>query len=318
MTTIRWCTGCSDLLPDGARFCPGCGQSSGSGAGSTIPDETFGIEFNQELRHITVVFCDLVGSTEISSSMDPEEYGELIHGYQHRAVATVRAFGGDVEGYSGDGILFRFGWPQAHDDDAAHALAAALDIVDATTRTDGGPRLAIRIGVNSGQAVVGLLGGADRRATMAVGETLNVAARLQAAAEPGTVVASEATMGLVEGRFDVSPLGPLRLRGVPSPVNAFRVLARTEARSRIEVAANRRGHLVGRESELAILQTLWDRAVSGQGASASITGEPGVGKSRLALQLRERARDDPHRWIETSCASYTRMSVLRCSAQPRC
>ena len=311
MAMIRWCTSCSDLLPDGARFCPACGQSVGDGPRPTSPHESIGIEFNQELRHITVVFCDLVGSTELSSSMDAEEYGELIQHYQESAVAIVRAVGGDVEGYSGDGILFRFGWPQAHDDDAAHALTAALDIVNGITHPDGGPHLAIRVGVNSGQAVVGLLGGADRRATMSVGETLNVSARLQAAAEPDTVIASEATIALVKGRFDVAPLGPLRLRGIRRPVNAFRVLGRTGARSRIEASATRGGQLVGRLPELATLRRLWDQAMSGQGAAALIVGEPGVGKSRLALQLREMAEGDPHRWIETSCASYTRMSVLR-------
>ena len=138
MAVIRWCTGCFDPLPDDARFCPACGQSATTRDGSTVLDETIGIEFNQELRHITVVFCDLVGSTELSSSMDTEEYGELIQAYQQRAVAIVRAIGGDVEGYSGDGILFRFGWPQAHDDDAIHALTAALDIVDAITQPGEG------------------------------------------------------------------------------------------------------------------------------------------------------------------------------------
>jgi class 3 adenylate cyclase len=192
MAMIRWCTNCSGPLPDDARFCPACGQSAASGEGTTVLGDTIGIEFNRELRHITAVFCDLVGSTELSSSMDTEEFSELIEAYQHKAVAIVRAFGGDVEGYSGDGILFRFGWPQAHDDDATNALIAALDVVAAITKLDERQRLAVRVGVHSGQAVVGLLGGADRRATMSVGETLNVSARLQAAAEPGTVVASEA------------------------------------------------------------------------------------------------------------------------------
>jgi len=311
MAMIRWCTNCSGPLPDDARFCPACGQSAASGEGTTVLGDTIGIEFNRELRHITAVFCDLVGSTELSSSMDTEEFSELIEAYQHKAVAIVRAFGGDVEGYSGDGILFRFGWPQAHDDDATNALIAALDVVAAITKLDERQRLAVRVGVHSGQAVVGLLGGADRRATMSVGETLNVSARLQAAAEPGTVVASEATIALVEGRFDVTPLGPLLLRGVPQPVAAFRVLGRTGARSRMDVSANRRSPLVGRELELSTLSRLWDQAKAGQGAAAVVTGEPGVGKSRLAVQLRDLTRDDPQTWVETSCAPYTRMSVLR-------
>ena len=136
---IRWCTGCSGPLPDDARFCPACGRAIATADGPTVLDDAIGIEFSQELRHITVVFCDLVGSTDLSSSMDAEEYGELIEGYQQRAVAIARAFGGDVEGYSGDGILFRFGWPQAHDDDAIHALTAALDIVQAVSGPVDGP-----------------------------------------------------------------------------------------------------------------------------------------------------------------------------------
>ena len=276
-----------------------------------VPDELIGIEFTKELRHITVVFCDLVGSTELSSTTDAEEYSELIQAYQHQSVSIVRRFGGDVEGYSGDGILFRFGWPQAHDDDAVHAVAAALEIVEAVAGLNESRRLAIRVGVHSGQAVVGILGGADRRATMAVGETLNVSARLQSVAEPGTVVASAATIALVEGRFDVATLGPLVLRGVAQPVEAFRVLGRTGVRSRIDLAGNRRSPLVGRARELVVLEDLWDQAKMGRGAAALITGEPGVGKSRLALQIRDKVDGDLSQWVETSCASYTRMSVLR-------
>jgi class 3 adenylate cyclase len=217
MALIRYCAGCAEELPENARFCPACGRATIGEDSSTILDESIGIEFNKELRHITVVFCDLVGSTELSSIMDTEEYGELIQTYQHQAVAIVRSFGGDVEGYSGDGILFRFGWPQAHDDDAMHALSAALGIVEAVAALEEREHLVVRVGVHSGQAVVGVLGGADRRATMAVGETLNVAARLQGVAEPGTVVASAATIALVEGRFDCTPpRSPVRLRGVPS------------------------------------------------------------------------------------------------------
>jgi class 3 adenylate cyclase/tetratricopeptide (TPR) repeat protein len=310
MTPTQYCAGCADPLPNRARFCPTCGRATVAGEASTILDESIGIEFSKELRHITVIFCDLVGSTELSSLMDTEEYGELIQTYQHRAAAIVRSFGGDVEGYSGDGILFRFGWPQAHDDDATHAVTAALGIVEEMERLDRA-HLDVRIGVHSGQAVVGLLGGADRRATMAVGETLNVSARLQGEAEPGTVVASAATIALVEGRFDVIPLGPLRLRGVSQPIDAFRVLGPTGARSRIEVTASRHDTLIGRVDEIGVLRHRWDDVRGGRGAAVLITGEPGVGKSRLALEVRDLVGSDPHRWVESSCASYTRMSVLR-------
>lgn len=308
---IRHCAACTELLPDSARFCPACGQPITGDETSAALDESIGLALSTELRHITVVFCDLVGSTELSSTTDAEEYSDLIQAYQHEAVTIARTLGGDVEGYSGDGILFRFGWPQAHEDDPALALTAALDIVDAVGRLKESRSLAIRVGVHSGPAVVGELGGADRRATMAVGETLNVAARLQGLAEPGTVVASAAVIGSVSGAFDVTSLGLLQLRGIPDPVEAFQVHTRTEARSHIEWSLDRSGPLVGRTAELVELNRLWSRVRVGHGGAVLITGEPGVGKSRLALQVRDLVDADDPLWIESSCSAYTRMSVLR-------
>ncbi|MGO8871692.1 MAG: AAA family ATPase [Acidimicrobiales bacterium] len=304
------CDACSGPLPDHAKFCPACGQSVTAIGPPSGLSESMGIALDTELRHLTVIFCDLVGSTELSAVVDAEEYGELIQTYQERAVSVARRYGGDVEGYSGDGILFRFGWPEAHDDDAAQAVAAALDIVEAIDALDERRMLAARAGVHSGHAVVGEMGGVDRRATMALGETLNVVARLQGYAEPGTVVASAATLALVEGRFDVESLGPLPLRGVPRPVEAFQVVGRTSVRSRIEATASRLLPLVGRRDELAVLEEHWKRVRAGRGAAVLVTGEQGVGKSRLAFQVRDFVADDDHLWLESSCSPYTRMSVL--------
>ena len=167
-----------------------------------------------------------MGSTELSSSMDAEEYSELIHAYQQKAVAIVRAFGGDVEGYSGDGILFRFGWPQAHDDDAIHALTAALDIVDAIAQLDEEQRLALRVGVHSGRrsSVCSVVPTGGPPWPWARRSTCRPASR----GRPSRARwwPAPATIALVEGRFDVGALGPLRLRGVPQPVDAFLVLGR--------------------------------------------------------------------------------------------
>jgi class 3 adenylate cyclase/tetratricopeptide (TPR) repeat protein len=306
---IGYCDSCSQLLPDGARFCPACGAGVLEEEGVAGLPESMGVALGTELRPITVVFCDLVGSTELSATTDPEEYSDLIQAYQHQAVTVARSYGGDVEGYSGDGILFRFGWPEAHDDDARQAVAAALDILSAVAALEGCRKLAVRVGIHSGPAVVGRMGGADRKSTMAIGETLNVAARLQGQAEPGTVVASSATVFMVEGLFEVEPLGALKLRGVPLPMEAFRVLRGTSIQGRIQ-AASRLSPFVGRVHELDLLADCWRRARSGHGTAVQIIGEQGVGKSRLALHARNLAGDDCL-WLESSCSPYTQMSVLR-------
>jgi len=311
VAVTRHCASCTGLLPDGARFCPSCGQPVTGTESSAALDESIGLALSTELRHITVVFCDLVGSTELSSTTDAEEYSDLIQAYQQKAVTIVRDLGGDVEGYSGDGILFRFGWPQAHEDDPALALTAALDIVHAVGRLEESRRLVIRVGVHSGLAVVGVLGGADRPATMAVGETVNVAARLQALAEPGTVVASAAALASVETSFDVTPLGHLELRGITEPVESFRVDGLTGVRASFRPSLHRGGTMVGRGAELDELGRMWGRVRAGHGGAVVISGEPGVGKSRLALQVHELVDADDPIWIESSCSAYTRMSVLR-------
>ncbi len=311
MAMTGHCSSCTGFLPDGARFCPACGQPVTGIEMSGALEESIGQALSTELRHITVVFCDLVGSTELSSTTDAEEYSDLIQAYQQQAVTIVRELGGDVEGYSGDGILFRFGWPQAHEDDAALALTAALNIVGAVGRLEESRRLVIRVGVHSGPVVVGVLGGADRPATMAVGETVNVAARLQALAEPGTVVASAAALASVEDVFNVTPLGQLRLRGVTEPVEGFRVDGSTGFRARTGWSLHRSGPLIGRDDELHVLTRLWNQARAGHGGTVLISGDPGVGKSRLALQFRDLAEADDPLWMESSCSAYTRMSVLR-------
>ena len=278
--------------------------------GSPDVFETFGIESEQERRYLTAVFCDLVGSTELSSTIDPEEFTELIEAYQKHAVAVARRFAGDVEGYSGDGISFRFGWPEAHDDDAAQALRAALEIVATVEELDPAGRLRVRAGVHSGLAVVGEMGGSGRRATMSQGETLNVAARLQTVAEPGTVAASAATLGLVEGLFLVTPLGASTLKGIAEPIEVFRVLRPTGVRSRLEAATGRLTPFVGRRADLDVLSEKWSSATAGRGAAVLLRGEPGVGKSRLADQLRGVVSGQPYSWIDCSCSPYTQMSVL--------
>ena len=302
------CQACEALLPEQARFCPQCGITVTSDPSRGTDPRVTGI--GHERRHLTVLFCDLVGSTELSTSVDAEEFSDLLQAYHHRAVAIARRYAGDVEGYSGDGITFRFGWPQAHDDDAAQALRAALEIVASVEELDDEGRLRMRVGVHSGLVIVGEMGGQGRRATMALGETMNLAARLQTAATPGAVVASAATVALVEGLFFVEPLGALTLKGIAEPVEAFRVIEPTDVRSRLEAAGGRLAPFIGREAESGELIRRCRELGEGRGAAVLIRGEPGVGKSRLAYEMRHVAVGERLGWIDCSCSPYTQMSVL--------
>ncbi len=301
------CMACRGSLPERARFCPACGSTVREPDPSGSAFDAVGVRIEAERRHLTVVFCDLVGSTELSTKVDAEEYSDLVQEYQHLAVALARKFEGDVEGYSGDGILFRFGWPEAHDDDAERAVRAALEIVEGVGRSE---RMTARVGVHTGLVVVGEMGAPDHRATMALGETMNLAARLQGVAEPGTVVASAATVELVGDSFAVETLGGQRLKGIEQPVEAFRVVSRNPGGRRLDAVGRGRTPFIGRDAELAALTDLWVQAAAGSGATVLVTGEPGVGKSRFLYQLREEIADFPHGWLECDCSSYTQRSFL--------
>jgi class 3 adenylate cyclase len=268
--------------------------------------EAMGVRIEAERRHLTMVFCDLVGSTELSTKVDAEEFSDIVQEYQDRAVTVARQLGGDVEGYSGDGILFRFGWPEAHDDDVERALRAALEIVDAVGRCG---QVTARVGVHSGVVVVGEMGAPGRRATMALGETINLTARLQAVADPGTVVASAATVALAKGTFVVQALGGQRLKGIDRSVKAFIVQEPYRGRRRVD-AGGRLTPFLGRQAELTALQESWRSAATGKGSSVLVMGEPGVGKSRLLYEMGAVLLDLPHRWLDCSCSSYTQMSAL--------
>ncbi len=306
------CGVCNGPLPPNARFCPSCGGAVGSQPAGGKPDvfEALGIGSKPERRYLTAVFCDVVGSTEMSTRLDDEEFTDLMQAYQERAVAVARRYAGDVESYTGDGISFRFGWPEAHDDDAAQALRAALEIVSTIEELDPDGGLQLRAGVHSGLAVVGEMGGLGRRSSMALGETLNLAARLQTVAAPGTVVASSVTLALVEGLFLVESLGPITLKGIAQPLEVCRVVQPTGVRSRLEAAAGRLTPLVGRRDELDLLADRWASASTGRGGAVLLRGEPGVGKSRVAHELREVVSGSPHTWIDCSCSPYTQMSAL--------
>ena len=257
-----------------------------------------------ERRQLTVLFCDLVGSTPLSQQLDAEEWRDLIAQYQQAAAGAVVRFGGHVAKNLGDGLLIYFGWPTAREDDPERAVRAGLAIVDAmaplnaTLAAGDGTRLAVRIGMHTGPVVI-----ADGGEVF--GETANVAARVQGAAEPDTVVITAATQRLVAGMFVVEDRGPQTLKGVREPVTLYRVVQPSGVRSRLDVAAGRLTRFVGREVELATLVDRWERAQDGEGQNVVVLGEAGVGKSRLVYQLHEHLAAVPHTWLECGATPYT-------------
>jgi class 3 adenylate cyclase/predicted ATPase len=267
-----------------------------------------------ERRPLTVMFVDLVGSTALAARLDPEEMGEVIRAYQNTVAGEVTRFEGHVAKYMGDGVLCYFGWPRAHEDEAERAVRAGLAIVEAVTglRTPSGEPLTARVGIATGLVVVGeLVGSAEARERTVVGETPNLAARLQALAEPGDVVISRRTRRLVGGLFELVDLGTRALKGIAEPVRAWRVVSVSTAESRFaarQVAGLT--PLVGREQELALLLDRWQQAQDGEGQVVLLSGEPGIGKSRLVLTLRERLRAKPHTALSHYCSPFHQTSAL--------
>lgn len=259
-----------------------------------------------ERRQLTILFCDLVGSTEIASKLDPEDWQDVLRTYQSRATAVIARYGGHVAQYLGDGLLVYFGWPKTYDDAAERAVRAGLGLVDvAATMEAEGTSLVVRVGLHTGPVVVGELGGEGRSETLALGDVPNVASRVQVAATPGTVFVSAATQRLVAGMFVVEDQGPTWIAGLGEPMTLYRVVRPSGVRSRLDAAVGRLTRFVGREVELATLAERWERAQDGEGQNVLVLGEAGVGKSRLAYQLRERLAEVPHTWLECGASPFT-------------
>jgi class 3 adenylate cyclase len=262
------------------------------------------VDAEDELRPVSVLFADVVGSTPLAERLDPEDFAALMGGCVDRMCRAVEQFGGVIDAYMGDGIAAFFGFPAATEDDADRAATAALAVVDAIEKyaveVRGTSRLAdlrVRVGVNSGQVAIGVVGVAERH-TVALGDTMNVAARLQGTAEPGTIVIGGATARKLGGRFLLAPLGHLMVRGRERPVEAWRLL-----RARPERPKSERTGLVGRGRERERLLTAAAALRAGQGQVVLLNGEPGIGKTRLLEWLREKIGDDVS-WLEGRCASY--------------
>ncbi len=307
------CSECEALLVPGARFCADCGVQVSPGASDPARKPT--AEPTEELRQITAVFCDIVGSTELSTRLDPEEYGALVRAYREQVDDVLTEYGGKVDKYLGDGVLIDFGWPQAHDDDAERAVLAALAIAEELSDPDAKHPLAVRIGIHTGPVLVGDMGSASHPETTALGETMNRAARLQSVAPPGGVVISSSTLRIVRGVFIVEEMGPQKLAGIGEPVDAFQVLRRSGVSSRLDAAGDSLTPFVSREADLAVVLESWARAQDGEGQTVLLRGEPGIGKSRLVYEMRERLRDSPHSWLEARGSSYTQHSAFHPAIQ---
>ena len=270
-----------------------------------------------ERRQLTVLFCDLVDSTALSAQLDPEDLREVVRAYQSICAEVIQRFDGYIAQYLGDGLLVYFGYPQAHEDDAQRAIRTGLGIVEVMGTLNSrlaqrqGVRLAIRMGIHTGLVVVGAMGGGGRQEQLALGETPNIAARLQGLAAPDTIVISETTARLVEGYFISHSLGMQDLKGLAHPLRVYRVLHASETQTRLDVGAIRGlTPLVGRDAEVTFLRERWTQVQDGLGQMVLINGEPGIGKSRLVQVLKEQVAGERSTRIEYHCASHTQHSAL--------
>jgi class 3 adenylate cyclase/predicted ATPase len=262
-------------------------------------------EATGERRQLTVMFCDLVGSTALSEKLDPEELRSLLHNYRTVCGEVIAHYEGFVARYVGDGILTYFGWPKAHEEDAERALRAALEIIQAVKSASSSEILSVRIGIATGPVVVGEQAGVGEQSKLAIGSTPNLAARLQGLASADQIVIASSTRRLVRNAFDLTDLGEHGLKGISEPVHAWRVIAVGAAASRFEAAAH--GvviPLVGREQELGLLIDRWQQAQQGEGQVVLLSGEPGIGKSRILNTFREKLEAQNVATLRFQCSPY--------------
>ncbi len=341
------CPSCRNQVRPGAAFCDNCGTSltgtkrkrrigeSGkrgkrgkakqkgkretpSDSGPRTPDSGL---TSAERRQLTVMFCDLVDSTALSEQLDPEEWRAVVQEYQRVCAEGIHRFDGCIAQYLGDGLLVYFGYPVAHEDDAQRAARVGLEILAElpslnerlrqTVRAIHELPLQVRIGIHTGLVVIGEIGEGGRREQLALGDTPNIAARLQGLAKPDTVVISAATHRLIAGLLDCQDLGSHSLKGVSTPIQIYKVVGESGARSRLDVAVTTGlTPLVGREEEVGLLFKRWEQAKAGDGQVVMLNGEAGIGKSRLVQVLKEHITHEVHAQVECRCSPYYQNSAL--------
>ncbi|MDB5407426.1 MAG: guanylate cyclase [Rhodospirillales bacterium] len=316
------CPSCGATIREGAKFCPGCGK----GLTATSRDPTAvtpklpaplvrAAGASAERRQLTVLFCDLVGSTALSARLDPEDMRDMMRAYHDCCANVVARFDGFVAKYMGDGVLVYFGYPHAHEDDAERAVRAGLAFIEAigSTSLPGELKLQLRVGIATGLVVVGdLIGSGAAQEETVVGETPNLAARMQSLADPNTVVIAADTWRLIGGLFEYRDLGPVTLKGFADPARAWQVLGPSAVESRFEAlrAASAGTPLIGRDEELDLLMRRWRQAKEGEGRVVLLSGEPGIGKSRVTQAMEERLSGEPHLQLRYFCSPHHQDTAL--------
>ncbi|MEM7343525.1 MAG: adenylate/guanylate cyclase domain-containing protein [Chloroflexota bacterium] len=316
----RPCPNCAFENPANFKFCGQCGTTLAGISSLSVDKATTSTNpssVEAERRHITVMFCDLVGATTLSTQLDPEELRQVITAYQAACVGVVNRFEGHVAQYLGDGILIYFGYPMAHEDDAQRTVRTGLGIIEAIDRLstrlqkDMGLDLQVRIGIHTGLVVVGQMGSGDKYEQLALGDTPNIAARLEGMAQSNTIAISEATEKLIQGYFSLQNLGSQSLKGIADPITVYQVLGEQGVRSRLEAAVSTGlTPLVGREQELSLLLAQWQKVVDGSGQVICLNGGAGLGKSRLLHGFKEQLPAESYRWLECYCSPYHKNSAL--------
>ena len=327
------CPTCGQDNPPGAVFCQACATALPSPMPSpAAPRDTPTMSPSEgiasppaplplpeaERRHLTVLFCDLVDSTPLAEHLDPEDLREVVRVYHHTCAAVIHQYDGYIAQYLGDGMLVYFGYPVAHEDDAQRAVRTGLGILRALAPLTArlplppGDQLAVRLGIHTGLVVVGEVGAGARQEPLALGDTPNLAARLQGLAAPNTLVISAATWQLLRGFFACQALGPVRLKGRSQPLEVYQVLAETMARSRLDaLGSTSLTPLVGREQEVGLLRERWAQVKDGFGQVVLLSGEAGIGKSRLVQVLQEHVAAEPQAWLTPcQCVPYYQHTAL--------
>jgi len=320
------CPSCNFSNPADFKFCGKCGgslQEKDDVAATAAPPIKRAVKNNDdsavaERRQLTVMFCDLADSAELSDSLDPEEFHNIIQQYQTACTEVITHYGGYIAQYLGDGILVYFCYPRAHEDDPRRAIYGALGCLDAIKTLNKefstkGIKLNIRIGIHTGLVVTGEIGTGEQREQLALGKTPNIAARLQNLATPNSIFITETTLSLIKGFFETSFQGQHKLKGINTPIDVYQVTKENDARDRIDVALRLGGLLpiVGRENEMEQLSRLWTKATNGDGQVVLLKGEGGVGKSRLMQAFIEQLNTSNHHYLCANGMAFSETSILR-------